>query len=1015
MFSHSRNRFRSLLTRLCAFLAVAQGGAPFASAQSIPAERPRARPPSALTGWADWEKGEALLKRIKVPPAPVRSAAEEMKTFKLAPGYRIELVAAEPLVHNPIFFEFDPDGRIWVVEYQGYMRDVAGTGEGDPICRIVVLEDTDADGRADKSTVFLDKLVMPRSFAFVKGGVLLQEPPKLWFCEDTDGDLRSDRKTAVGTMGVAGNPQHTANGLRYGIDNWLHNADWPKRHRWLEGKLVEEDSIQRGQFGLTFDETGRFLTCYENKALHGDLIPAEYLLRNRNFLKLFQRGGGDRSAFGVNVDLATRAQEVFPIRVTPAVTLGALELRDDGRLRTYTIASGVCCYDGHQFPADARGNVFVPESGGHLLGRLVLPPGIAPQAARFYPPEQEFLASTDERFRPVNARVGPDGALYLADMYHGIIEHIIFMVPWLTKQIQERHLDEGNDLGRIWRIVAENQPIDRSAPKLTKATSADLVKTLAHPNGWHRLTAQRLLVERNDATALPTLRDATQTANPLGQLHALWTLDGLGALDLATRLAAMDSADERVRAVAIRLCERDPSPATLADLAKRTADASQPVRLQLALTLGAFNDPQAPALLAELLARETHPLFRTAVLTGLAGRELDFLTAWLRAHESEASSALPSLLAQCVLEEAQAARITALLDTFAQVPPKNAGLRNALLEAFASTRPPQPFALAAEPRALTALLRDSEPKVAATAQRALNSFTWPGAEATRTLTPGALPLNPVQQRLVDGGRETYAMICAACHQPHGGGNAGVAPPLAGSDWVSGPPERLARVVLHGLYGPVEISGQRWNLHMPGFGSLDLMTDEKIAGVLSYVRRAWGNTSAPVEPILIAAVRKETAGRTFPWRAEELGFQNSADSDTGAVKPAANGELQLPARLATTYGQKLAYRPSLDVLAPWRVQDDVAGWIVEVPAGGSYDVFVTLAADDASAGDRFRVETEGSNAVGTVLSSGGYDRFHEVGAGRLTLHAGVNRILMRPEGPLRQELADVRALRLVPVR
>ncbi|MEQ1852414.1 MAG: dehydrogenase, partial [Chthoniobacteraceae bacterium] len=543
--------------------------APFAPAQSVPVERPRARPPSALTGWADWEKGEELLKRIKIPPAPVRTAEEEMKTFKVAPGYRVELVAAEPLVHNPIFFEFDPDGRIWVVEYQGYMRDLAGTGEGDPICRVVVLEDTDGDGRADKSTVFLDKLVMPRSFALVKGGVLLQEPPKLWFCEDTDGDLRCDKRTQVGTMGVAGNPQHTANGLRHGIDNWLHNADWPKRHRWENGRLIEEETIQRGQFGLTFDESGRFFTCYENKALHGDYIPAEYLLRNRNLLRVFQRGGGDRSAFGVNVDVAARAQEVFPIRVTPAVTLGALELRDDGRLRTYTIASGVCCYDGHQFPDDARGNVFVPDSAGHLIGRLKLSGGIAPEASRFYPAEQEFLASTDERFRPVNARVGPDGALYIADFYHGIIEHVIFMVPWLTKQITERHLDEGNDLGRIWRVVAEDRPLERTAPKLASASSAELVKTLAHANGWHRLTAQRLLVERRDMGVVPALRemarvsiqgagasrpvprrgeDAPTPWGALAALHALWTLDGIGALDLDTRLAAMDSADERVRA-----------------------------------------------------------------------------------------------------------------------------------------------------------------------------------------------------------------------------------------------------------------------------------------------------------------------------------------------------------------------------------------------------------------------------------------------------------------------------------
>lgn len=953
------------------------------SPQSVPKERPRARPPSALTGWADWEKGEALLKRLNVPPAPVRSAEDEARSFKIAPGYRVELVACEPMVQKPIFFEFDPDGRIWVIEYQGYMRDLEGRGEGDPICRVVVLEDTDADGRADKSTVFLDKLVMPRSFAFVEGGVLLQEPPKLWFCEDTDGDLRCDKRTEVGTMGVAGNPQHTANGLRYGIDNWLHCADWPKRYQWRGGKLIEADTIQRGQFGLTFDDTGRFFTCYENKALHGDFLPAESLARNPHLLRVFQRAGGDRSGFGVNVNVAPTAQEVFPIRVTPAVTLGALELRDDGRLRTYTIASGVCAYDGHQFPDDARGNVFVPESGGHLIGRLKLSEGIAPEATRFYPAEQEFLASTDERFRPVNARVGPDGALYIADMYHGIIEHVIFMVPWLAKQVKERHLDEGNDLGRIWRVVAD-RPIDRTAPKLAHASSDELVKTLAHPNGWHRLTAQRLLIERGEST--PALREAAKM-----QLHALWTLDGLGSLDRDTRLAAMSSPDERVRAAAIRLSDGD------AELAKHLDDPSPRVRLQLALSL---HEPQP---LAALLAREKHPLFRTAALSGLAGRELEFLLA---NHGKD--GALTSLLAQCVIEEAKPPRVAELFALFERSPVD----REPLLAAFASARYAQPLALSAEPKPLTSLLRAPDFETREKAMRALSQFTWPGAKPPSTLTQNAPPLTPAQEHRVAAGQQLYTQVCAACHQPHGGGNAGVAPPLAGSDWIAGPPERLARVVLHGLYGPIQVNGQTWNLHMPGLAAA--FDDEKIAGVLSYIRRAWGNAAPPVEPALVAAVRKETAARTLPWRAEELALTTANANEATPIKPAPNGELHLSASAATIYGQKLAYRPSLDVLAPWRLADDVAEWRVEVARGGTYEVNVTLAADDASAGDQFVLETDGSSATGTVLSSGGYDTFLEVPASKLTLKPGVNRLLLRPHGPLRQELADVRALRLVPV-
>ena len=987
----------ALSAGLCATSALAQN--------SVPKERPAVRPPSALLGWADWEKGDAMLKRLNVPPAPVLSADEQMKTFKVAPGYHVELVACEPMVQNPIFFEFDPEGRIWVVEYQGYMRDLAGSGEGDPICRVVVLEDTDADGRADKSTVFLDKLVMPRSFAFVKGGILLQEPPKLWFCADKDGDLRCDERTQVGTMGVGGNPQHTANGLRYGLDNWLHCADWPKRFRWQDGKLVEADTIHRGQFGVTFDETGRFFTCYQDKALHGDYIPAEYLLRNPH-----ARGEG---TFGVNVNVAPEAQEVFPIRVTPAVTLGALELRDDGRLRTYTIVSGSCFYDGHQFPADARNNVFVPESGGHLIGRLKLNDGIAPEATRFYPAEQEFLASTDERFRPVNARVGPDGALDVADMYHGIIEHVIFMVPWLTKQINERKLAEGNDLGRIWRIVANGEKIDRTPPKLAQADSTGLVKTLAHPNGWHRLTAQRLLIERGEKDVIPALRDIAKTAAPFAQLHALWTLDGLGALDADTRLAAMDSADERVRAAAIRLSERDPS--ALPALAKRTGDASQSVRLQLALTLGAFPDEHMPALLAGLLAREDHALFRTAALSGLRGRELEFLTSWLRRPEcSEKDHALTSQLAQCVLVEAKAPRVAELFALFAATPAARAWQRDALLDAFGSVRPSEPFALAKEPATFTELLRAPDIATREKVLRAMNHFTWPGAKPASTLTPNAPPLTPDEEKRVQAGQQLYTTVCAACHQPNGRGNAALAPPLAGSDWVSGPPERLVRVVLHGLYGPIEVSGQKWNLNMPGLGATGLFDDEKIAGVISYIRRAWGNTAAPIEPALVAAVRKETDGRTLPWRAEELA-QVAAKADAPpALKPAANGELLLPASKATVFAQKLAYRPTLDVLAPWTVADDIAEWHIEVAQPGTYEVSIELAADANSAGDFYVVETEGSRTRGEVPDTGGFDTFKQQPAGRLTLRPGLNRILLRPDGPLKQELADVRALRLVPV-
>jgi len=974
---------------------------------AVPKDRPRVRPPSALTGWADWEKGEALLERIDVPPAPVLTAEEEMKTFKLAPGYRIELVAAEPLVHNPIFFEFDPEGRIWVVEYQGYMRDVYGSGEDEPICRVVVLEDTDADGKADKSTVFLDKLVMPRSFSFVKGGILLQEPPTLWFCEDTDGDLRSDRKTRVGEMGKAGNPQHTANGLRYGIDNWLHCADWPKRYQWKNGQLIEEETIKRGQFGVTFDESGRFMTCYENKALYGDFIPAEYMMRNTHMQRVYQRGGIERSHFGVNVNFAPDAQEVFPIRVTPAVTLGALELRDNGRLRTYTIASGTCYYDGHQFPEDAQRNVFVPESGGHLLGRLQLNDGIAPQASRFYPDGQEFLASTDERFRPVNARVGPDGAMYIADMYHGIIEHVIFMVPWLAKQIEERDLHKGNDLGRIWRIVAEDEPIDRKAPNLSSASSTTLLDILSHPNGWHRLTAQRLLIERADPVIISSLGQVVHQKGPLAQLHALWTLDGLDALDQNSLSAALKSSDEKVRTAATRLSESKAE--MLPSLVKRLNDPSEQVRLQLALSLGTFNDSDADNVLGDLLVKEEDPLFKGAAVSGLMGRELEFLKSW--SARDKIDPTFISLLTQCVLEEAKPTRVAALFDLFESIPSDCTWQRDAMLHAFAKIRYPEAFNLSKEPISLTKLMRTSNVNRREQVLRALNNFTWPGAKLPDTLTQNASPLSPKQKQQVLVGQELYGMACAACHQPHGGGVPGIAPPLVGSEWVSGPPERLARVLLHGLYGPIQVNEETWNLSMPALGTFN---DEQLAGVLSYIRRAWGNAAPFVETEVLSTVRKETANRTLPWRSEELMQVGKEVKTIESITPTEKGELILPSSRATIFGRKLAYRPTLDVLAPWVVEDDMVEWQVDIPKPSTFSVAVLLAADTLSAGDFYIIETEGSQTRGEVPNTGGYDQFKEQPSGEITLRAGVNKILLRPDGKLKKELADVRGVRLVPI-
>lgn len=491
----------------------------------------------------------------------------------------------------------------------------------------------------------------------------------------------------------------------------------------------------------------------------------------------------------------------------------------------------------------------------------------------------------------------------------------------------------------------------------------------------------------------------------------------------------MDDNDEHVRAAAIRLSEHHfgglRHDALIERLNRAAGDASESVRLQAALTLGALHHAQAMPLLVQLVRENEHPLFRAAAVTGLGGKELEFLKsllgepAWLQTT-NEHRSRVVELLAQCVTHEGNAPRVVELLGLVEKFVVAPAWLRDALLEGIESAGRKTPIELANEPAVLTRLASDSDVRLRQTAFRLQTIFTWPGAAPLAT-GASAPPLSPEQQKLVEAGREPFTQLCAPCHQLHGGGNPNVAPPLAESDWVAGPPERLVRIALHGLYGPVQVNGHTWNLHMPGLGETGVLSDEKLAAILSYVRRSWANAASPVQPGLVEKVRRKVGERTLPWTAAELaevdGVAPATTAASGApvIKPTSTGELLLPASQAATYGQKLAYRPSLDILAPWRLEHDVAEWRVEVSVSQTFDVWVTLAADDASAGDYFLVETEGSHARGTVPSTGGYDRFREHPCGRLVLRPGLNRILMRPDGPLKQELADVRALRLVPVR
>ncbi len=590
----------------------------------------------AQSGDRRGEEQAPVPSHIKIPPAPVRTPAEEAATFKLAPGFRAELIASDPLVADPVAMQFGPDGRLWVLEMRGLMPNVDGIGEDAPLCRVTVLTDTDGDGRYDQRIVFADKLVMARALALVGDGLLVAEPPKLWFFRDTNGDGIADEKNEIaGDYGDAKNPEHTANGLMWGMDNWIYSANFTSRFRYLgEGKFSREPTVTRGQWGITQDDVGRIFYNSNSDPLRHDAMPTAYLKRNPAF-----------AATGANVQLVPGSLRIWPSRVTPGVNRGYRTLDEAGKLTSMTAASAPVIYRGALFPEDFRGDAFVPEPSGNLIKRIKLTETDGALKGANATEGTEFLTSTDERFRPVSLYNGPDGALYVVDLYRGILQHKIYITSFLRKQIKERGLDNGIALGRIWRIVPEGAgKADFKSIGLAKASTAALVEKLGDANGWVRDTAQRLLVEKRDPTATLALRavalDARRPA--LARLHALWTLDGFGgdALDRATATAAFQDKDARVAAAAVRVSERflrdkasEPEiTSRLAALVKTRTETA--VRLQLALTLGEAKTAGADQALRDLvIVAGLQPFLADAVVSGLAGRENVLIESLVKSTE----------------------------------------------------------------------------------------------------------------------------------------------------------------------------------------------------------------------------------------------------------------------------------------------------------------------------------------------------------------------------------------------
>jgi mono/diheme cytochrome c family protein len=744
------------------------------------------------------------------------------------------------------------------------MPDVDGHGELGETGSIAVLQDTDGDGVMDRRTVFADGLVLPRAVLPLPGGALFIAPPKLWFGRDRDGDLRCDERVEVDAGFDAGltNPEHAGNSPLWGLDNQVCLANHPFRYRWSASGFRREPTAGGGQWGLSMDDSGRLWFDYNSDWLRMDRYAGQYGIRHPHL--------GTQPGLNLQV---VRDQSTWPVRVTPGINRGYQPaMLREGRLASTTACCAPLVYRGEAL-AGMQGNVFVCEPAGNLVRRFVLSEtATAVTAANPYP-KAEFLASTDERFRPVNLQNGPDGALYVVDMYRGLIQHRNFVTTWLRQQVIERRLEQPTGLGRIWRIVPEGwtrQPPER----LSSLRAGELVQRLRSGNGQVRDQCQQLLVTRGERAAVAPLRALAREAGPaLPRLHALWTLHGMDTCEPADLYFALRDGEPLLRAAALRMAEpflRRGHTALGALAAHLASDPDPGVRLQLALSLGEVPGEGAlDPLVALAASAPDDAVLRAAIASGLYRKELPFLRqlcgSALCEHDGEPARTWLRLLARLVTKEPDAAGRQALFDFAAsrmQVWQQVALLQGAVdaLQKGEARRGSLQFA--ATPQALASMQRTGRPELVGLVQEIL------AAIELRLPATGAAEgaLDAAQQAVFAAGAGIYGARCAVCHQPNGRGMQGLAPPLRDSEWVLGPADRPVRIVLQGLSGPLQVGGEKWELEMPAQTGLG---DAEVAAVLTFVRNVWGHRAGAVAVDVVAQQRKVHGARKGAWTAAEL--------------------------------------------------------------------------------------------------------------------------------------------------
>ncbi len=544
------------------------------------------------------------------PTAKYLSPEESMKTMYLPKGYHMELVASEPMIQDPVAITWDGNGRMYVAEMLTYMQDADATGEQKPWSRIMLLEDTDNDGKMDKSSVFIESLLLPRMMQSAGNELLVNETNSINITSysDTNSDGKADFKKIVYKddkyVPSDANMEHQRSGLDWNLDNWMYMTYDPVRFRYTNG-TIKVDTIPSGvdgQWGLTHDNYGRLF---------------------------FSSAGGETPVLGFQINpmygsldfpdqFTPEFQEVWPIIATPDVQGGNPRLRPNNTLNHFTACCGQSIFRGNRLPGDLVGDYIVCEPVGRIIRRAKVIDMKGKIVLKNAYDSMEFISSSDMNFRPVNSATGPDGNLYIVDMNHGIIQQGNWTKPgsFLRNKIDSLGLAKNITGGRIYRVVY-NGFKEGPKPNMLNESSSTLLKYLGHPNGWWRDNAQKLIILRGDRSVIPALKEIATgqqktLENDTGQLariHALWTLEGLDINDKEVLSHALNDPDPQVRKTAVWISEsfmKKNDSQVIDEVAKLKDDVNYDVRVQVLLSMYNSNSDEAKAVVKQILEQNAN-------------------------------------------------------------------------------------------------------------------------------------------------------------------------------------------------------------------------------------------------------------------------------------------------------------------------------------------------------------------------------------------------------------------------